>query len=680
MADTELTSESTAAAARLQERSERDILDLADEIGFKRPNIRQATHPQQFQQWADRVEQGLSYLEKGDHGSFEAIKAEADRYAGAASPNEGPQSLPADRSRAASRDPLADLVSRLADLRPQIQDDNPRLATTIERLVEHASHTDYVSRLHYPAHAAQALQDTERLVGRIDVDPSLRDELSRLATSTPGLKNERLQKLLEITPALADQDLVNKIRETAARVAKLPDQNSRAADQDINALAFDAAVAPRREPNASPTARDDRPTAPAGHAHVDDGLGVTRDPSPSKAEREIAAFGPAPDQATPKATDKAATTSGPINAANQQDTEAPIGARAARDNPDPAPREAEQPKVDREKSGEPSRDDPRKNGPIIFTGPAGTAASVLAGAAGTAKSALSALTGVANTINAPDEQINALRRSPAEGSSQTAPAQPDTAESKDQKDLDPFRPSTPGGPLANFFAAITPSGQERARKNAATQTPPNTQTPANPQGQAPQKGVLTERYNTFEARQQVKRDAKAIEGAEQAGQAALDALKALENGPAAPILQRIQSAAENHPGGIENVLEGMHKDGPYADLRKSFDAALAADEKLEAAFKNAETALASYGNLRDKITPLLSSHQNAQALSKKFQELDSELGEASWTIPGTKEGESMFKKLSDGAGEIFHKIAGLLRGASGAQASASASARPSPGF
>jgi hypothetical protein len=585
--------------------------------------------------------------------------------------------LTADRSRAASRDPLADLVSRLADLRPQIQDDNPRLATTIERLSDHASHTDYVSRLHYPAHAAQALQDTERLVGRIDVEPSLREELSPLATSAPGLKNERLQKLLEITPALADQDLVNKIRETAAAVAKLPDQNSRAVDHNINALAFDAAVAPRREPNASPIARNE--------------------PSLSKAEREIAAFGPAPDQVSPetispaakdpqvsaettKATGKAATTSGPINAADQQDTEAPIGARAARDNPGPTPREAEQPKADREKSGESSGDDPRKNGPVIFTGPAGAAASVLAGAAGAAKSALSALTGSADTINAPDEQINALRRSPAEASSQTAPAQHDAAESKDLKDLDPFRPSTPGGPLANFFAAITPSGQERARKNAATQTPPNTQTPANPQGQAPQKGVLTERHSAYEARQQVKRDAKAIDAAAQAGQAALDALKALENGPAAPILQRIQSAAENNPGGIEKVLEGMKDGGPFAGLRESFDAALAADKKLNGAFKNAETTLASYASQRSDITPLLSSHQNAQTLSKKFQELDSELGEASWTIPGTNEGESMFEKLSDGAGQVFDKIASLLRGGSGAEASASASARPSPGF
>jgi hypothetical protein len=575
------------------------------------------------------------------------------------------------------RDPLADLVSRLAELRPRIQNENPRLAATIERLADHASHTDYVSRLHYPAHAAQALQDTERLVGRIDVDPSLREALSPLATSAPGLKNERLRKLLEVTPTLADQDLVNKIRETAATVAKLPDQNSRTVDQDVNALAFDAAVAPRREPIASPTARDDRPTPPATPALVDDALGPTRDPSPSKAEREIAAFGPAPDQATPKATGKAETTSGPTNVANQQDTEAPIGARAERDNPDPAQRETDQPKVDRDKSGEPSGDDPRKNGPVIFTGPAGAAASVLAGAAGAAKSALSALTGAVEATNAADKQINALRQSPAEGSSQTPPAQPDAAESKDQKDLDPFRPSTPGGPLANFFAAITPSGQERARQNATTQTPANTQTQANPQGQAPQKGVLTERHGAYEARQQVKRDAKAIEGAEQAGQAALDALKALENGPAAPILQRIQSAAENNPGGIEKVLEGMKDGGPFADLRKSFDAALAADEKLKAAFENAETALASYAEQRNKITPLLSSHQNAQALSKKFQELDSEIGEAAWTMPGTKEGKSMFEKLSDGASQVFDKIASSLRGAFGNRASATA--QPSPG-
>jgi hypothetical protein len=645
----------------------------------------------------------------------------------ATSLQENSSNAPEERTsdRRQTRDPLADLVGRLDEIRPLIQDQNPRLATTIERLVTHGDHADYVSRLHYPSHVAQALQDTERLVGRLDADPVLRDELSRLATSAPGLGNERLQKLLELTPALADQGLVNKIRETATEVAKLADQKSQAVENQINALGFDVAVAPRQDPQSIQSAHDDRPIPAAARALVENALGLRRDPegSPSvrdpaeparetagttprspgpapseddalaRATREIAAFGPDPGHkgqtsiASTAGTDAQPAQLGPAtksstptadksaSAADQQagsvkptDTESPIGARSAPANSAPPPRESDQSKQDSEKPEQAADADPNKPGPVVFSGAAGAAATALA-----------ALTGAAKT---PDAHTRALRASPAVDQTQNraaseqpqSNANPPRANGQaNSEKLDPFRPSTPGGLFSNIFAAITPSGQERAR--GAT----NAQAPRDPQTSDPRHADLNQRSATFEAKQQGRRDAKAIEAAEHAGQAALDALKALENGPAEKILRRIQDAAESTPGGIEKVLEGMQDGGPFADLRKAFKGALDADEGLHAAFKKAEGALASYAEQRGKVAPLIDSHQNAHALSRKFEELDRNIGEAAWTIPGTDDGKSMFQKLSDGAGQVFEKIAGALRGALGAQASAAASARPSPG-
>jgi hypothetical protein len=636
---------------------------------------------------------------------------------------DAPEERTSDRRQ--TRDPLAELVTRLDAIRPLIADRNPRLATTIERLAAPGDHADYVSRLHYPSHAAQALQDTERLVGRIDTDPALREELSRLATSTPGLGNERLQKLLDLTPALADQGLVNKIRDTAADVAKFSDQKSQAVENHINALGFDVAIAPRRDPQSIQSAHDDRPTPAAALVLVENALNLRRDPkgSPSvpdpaeparetagtttrspgsapgeddahaRAANEMAAFGPdpghkgqasiaptagsdaQPDQPGPATKSSTPTADKSASAADQQagsvkptDTESPIGARTAPANSAPPPRESDQSKHGSEKPEQAADPDPNKPGPVVFSGAAGAAATALA-----------ALTSAAET---PDDHTRALRRSPADDQTRNraAPEQPQrnantpraNGEPNSER-LDPFRPSTPGGIFSNIFAAITPSGQERAR--GAT----NAQAPRDPQTADPRYADLNQRSATFEVKQQGRRDAQAIEAAEHAGQAALVALKALENGPAEKILKRIQDAAENTPGGSEKVLEGMHDGGPFGDLRQAFKGALDADKKLFAAFEKAEGALASYAGQRHEIAPLIRSHQDAHTLSKKFEELDRNIGEAAWTIPGTENGKSMFQKLSDGAGQVFEKIAGALRGALGAQASAAASARPAPG-
>ena len=64
---------------------------------------------------------------------------------------------------------------------------------------------------HFKTALAYTLEDVEKHYGPLPVDPSLRDELSRLAVTSPGLKNKQMQSLLLLTPTLADRDLGDTI-------------------------------------------------------------------------------------------------------------------------------------------------------------------------------------------------------------------------------------------------------------------------------------------------------------------------------------------------------------------------------------------------------------------------------------------------------------------------------------
>jgi hypothetical protein len=222
MSDTDLEATggeapASPASTPARQRSEQDYIDLAEEIGFARPNMRQTTDPEAFRQWADRVEQGLSYLNRGEYEKFREIKQEADVYAGAR------ERAPAPDSR---NDPLEKVVTRLDELRPFVKEENPALESTIERLAAERVPPGSPSRDDYETEVSRALQDTERLVGPVDADPASKAALARRATSVPGLENERLKRLLEITPELADQKLIDRIRASADEIAASPEQNN----------------------------------------------------------------------------------------------------------------------------------------------------------------------------------------------------------------------------------------------------------------------------------------------------------------------------------------------------------------------------------------------------------------------------------------------------------------------
>ena len=58
------------------------------------------------------------------------------------------------------------------------------------------------------------------------MQPGLREEMTRLAASYPGLRNERAQELVRGTADLDDRSLVRDIRKRAAEITRSSDQGS----------------------------------------------------------------------------------------------------------------------------------------------------------------------------------------------------------------------------------------------------------------------------------------------------------------------------------------------------------------------------------------------------------------------------------------------------------------------
>jgi hypothetical protein len=109
------------------------------------------------------------------------------------------------------------------------------------------------------------------VTGPLPVDPDLRNDLAARAATYPELRTNRLDTLLQSTPTLPDQALVDRIRKTAADTAERLYQDVPDVYDRVAALEAEVALSRRLDP---------RPT------------------SQTAAQREITAFDPPPPLAT----------------------------------------------------------------------------------------------------------------------------------------------------------------------------------------------------------------------------------------------------------------------------------------------------------------------------------------------------------------------------------------------
>ena len=147
-------------------------------------------------------------------------------------------------------------------------------------------------------------------------------------------------------------------------------------------------------------------------------------------------------------------------------------------------------------------------------------------------------------------------------------------------------------------------------------------------------------------------------------------------------LQRLSikaaEAARNEPDGMAGVLSEMHEGGKFSDLRRQFNAALATDRSLSAAYDKAASALSQFGQDRSIVQDIIARRPDASALTQRFEKMDAEIGEAAASAPSRNDGRSMLNDLSDKAAELVKRAVEAVRSAFSRSPSAGAASSPSP--
>ena len=136
-----------------------------------------------------------------------------------------------------SREPLRELIDKLGRTQALVARLDPALASVIKSVAERA---DVPGRLEDPmfrTRVAYVTQDVEKLVGPINgMQQGLREEMTRLAGTSPGLRNERMQELVRSTPTIDDRTLVRDIRKGASEIGGVNDQNSADLQSKVDVL------------------------------------------------------------------------------------------------------------------------------------------------------------------------------------------------------------------------------------------------------------------------------------------------------------------------------------------------------------------------------------------------------------------------------------------------------------
>jgi hypothetical protein len=169
-----------------------------------------------------------------------------------------------------------------------------------------------------------------------------------------------------------------------------------------------------------------------------------------------------------------------------------------------------------------------------------------------------------------------------------------------------------------------------------------------------------------------------ISRVEKSATIALDALNGFQNTEGAAVMNRIRAAARVEPGGMTDVLSEMREGGKFGDLRKAFNAALNDDKGFSQAYDRAASALARYGEGREKVEQIIAKRPDAANLTAKFEQLDGQIGERASSTPSRNEGKNMLEDIGKNIAEIIQKATDAIRNAFTRNPTAGPSASPTP--
>ena len=175
-----------------------------------------------------------------------------------------------DPGKAAStdKDPMHELLERMDRLRGLVAPADSELAKTMQKLSQRGADAEQRSQPRFRTAVAYALQDVENFhVGRLDLPPQFRSEMTQLAGNAVGLENERLQALMRATASMHDRALIREIRGFSADIARRTDQKHPDVESRIDVIENKGRLTGRPpEPTVSATlaASHNANQAPAG--------------------------------------------------------------------------------------------------------------------------------------------------------------------------------------------------------------------------------------------------------------------------------------------------------------------------------------------------------------------------------------------------------------------------------
>jgi hypothetical protein len=192
----------------------------------------------------------------------------------------------------------------------------------------------------------------------------------------------------------------------------------------------------------------------------------------------------------------------------------------------------------------------------------------------------------------------------------------------------------------------------------------------------PQATPFGDRLAPFQAKVDARDQDRTIGRVEKSARTALDALDGFRSTEGAAVLNRVQTAARAEPGGMAGVLSEMREGGRFSDLRQAFNKALNDDKGFADAYDRAASALARYGEGREKVEQIIAKRPDAANLIAKFDQLDSQVGERAGKIPSRNDGKNMLDDISKTVVEIIQKATDAVRTAFTRNPSAGPSASP----
>ena len=126
------------------------------------------------------------------------------------------------------RDPMADLLTKFKKVADVLGTKDAGISAGLKRLVEQGAEPGRTEQTLFRTQVAYMLQDVEKLVGAkiASVPAEFRAELTKLAGSSPGLQNRKMEALLRSTVDVEDRGVIRDVRRTAATIAGMGDQQN----------------------------------------------------------------------------------------------------------------------------------------------------------------------------------------------------------------------------------------------------------------------------------------------------------------------------------------------------------------------------------------------------------------------------------------------------------------------